>query len=158
MCYGPLSARLTSCVPSAPIKRALVALAADEGACVKQNCRCGSLIPAIPAYRFAPRADIRPMRAFMCTRPTARPKISLLKSRRFAHAGCRAVRTARSWRGILPSTHLAREGRMTVTIGRRELLAALGSAAAAWPLGTALALNMGDIHHSVEPWRCETPL
>src|SRR6516162_4166151 len=30
-------------------------------------------------------------------------------------------------------THLAREGRMTVTIGRRELLAALGGAAAAWP-------------------------
>src|SRR6516225_2664204 len=43
-------------------------------------------------------------------------------------------KTARSWRGILPSTHLAREGRMTVTIGRRELLAALGGAAAAWPL------------------------
>src|SRR5215467_14617330 len=42
--------------------------------------------------------------------------------------------TARSWRGILPSTHLAREGRMTVIIGRRELLAALGGAAAAWPL------------------------
>src|SRR5262245_3301900 len=32
------------------------------------------------------------------------------------------------------STHLAREGRMTVTIGRRELLAALGGAAVAWPL------------------------
>jgi len=41
--------------------------------------------------------------------------------------------TARSWRGIVPFTHLAREGRMTVTIGRRELLAALGGAAA-WPL------------------------
>ena len=33
-------------------------------------------------------------------------------------------------------THLAREGRMTVTIGRRELLAALGGAAA-WPLAAA---------------------
>src|SRR5262249_38676002 len=33
----------------------------------------------------------------------------------------------------LLSTHLAREGRMTVTIGRRELLAALGGAAA-WPI------------------------
>src|SRR5262249_37438275 len=44
------------------------------------------------------------------------------------------MKTARLWRGILPSTHLAREGRMTVTIGRRELLAALGGAAAAWPL------------------------
>src|SRR5262249_24798556 len=31
-------------------------------------------------------------------------------------------------------THLAREGRMTVTIGRRELLAAFGVGAAAWPL------------------------
>src|SRR5262245_49862229 len=44
------------------------------------------------------------------------------------------VKTARSWRGIVSLTHLAREGRMTVTIGRRELLAALGGAAAAWPL------------------------
>src|SRR5262249_6187386 len=32
------------------------------------------------------------------------------------------------------SQSLAREGRMTVTIGRRELLAALGGAATAWPL------------------------
>src|SRR5262249_9075227 len=40
---------------------------------------------------------------------------------------------ARSWRGIV-ATHLAREGCMTVTIGRRELLAALGGAAVAWPL------------------------
>src|SRR5262249_246032 len=44
------------------------------------------------------------------------------------------VKTARSWRGIVPFTHLAREGRMTVTIGRRGLLVALGGAAAAWPL------------------------
>jgi hypothetical protein len=51
-----------------------------------------------------------------------------------AIAGARAVRTARPWRGTLPVTHLAREGRMTVTIGRRELLAAFGGAAAAWPL------------------------
>src|SRR5262249_25316575 len=43
-------------------------------------------------------------------------------------------KTARLRRAIVPSTHLAREGRMTVTIGRRELLAALSGAAAAWPL------------------------
>src|SRR5262249_17465106 len=48
--------------------------------------------------------------------------------------GAALLGTARSWRGIVPFTHLAREGRMTVTIGRRELLAALGGAAAAWPL------------------------
>src|SRR5262245_25866515 len=51
-----------------------------------------------------------------------------------AMPGAALLGTARSCRGILPSTHLAREGRMTVTIGRRELLAALGGAAAAWPL------------------------
>jgi hypothetical protein len=44
------------------------------------------------------------------------------------------VKTARWWRGIVGFTHLAREGRMTVTIGRRELLAALGSTAVVWPL------------------------
>src|SRR5215471_2649870 len=38
------------------------------------------------------------------------------------------------WRDIVPFTHLAREGRMTVTIGRRELLVALSGAAVAWPL------------------------
>jgi hypothetical protein len=48
--------------------------------------------------------------------------------------GAALLGTARSCRGILPFTHLAREGRMTVTIRRRELLAALGGAAAAWPL------------------------
>jgi hypothetical protein len=30
--------------------------------------------------------------------------------------------------------HLAGEGRMTVSIGRRELLAALGGTAVAWPI------------------------
>ena len=44
------------------------------------------------------------------------------------------LETARSWRGILVFTHLAPEGRMTVTIGRRELLVAFGGTAAAWPL------------------------
>src|SRR5215470_17678521 len=52
----------------------------------------------------------------------------------FTAPGAALLGTARSWRAIVASTHLAREGRMTVTIGRRELLAALGGAAAAWPL------------------------
>jgi hypothetical protein len=76
----------------------------------------------------------------------ARPKINLSKSSRSRAAlrcslacapsvpGAALLGTARSWRGILPFTHLAREGRMTVTIGRRELLAAFGGVAAAWPL------------------------
>ena len=48
--------------------------------------------------------------------------------------GAALLGTARLWRAIVPFTHLAREGRMTVNIGRRELLAALGGAAVAWPL------------------------
>ena len=44
------------------------------------------------------------------------------------------LKTTRSSCGIVPFTHLAREGRMTVTIGRRELLVALGGTVAAWPL------------------------
>src|SRR5262249_50210246 len=47
------------------------------------------------------------------------------------------VKTARWWRAIVSFTHLAREGRMTVTIGRRELLAPLGGAALAWPLAAS---------------------
>jgi len=44
------------------------------------------------------------------------------------------VKTARWWRGIVGVRTLARAGRMTVTIGRRELPVALGGAAAVWPL------------------------
>jgi hypothetical protein len=44
------------------------------------------------------------------------------------------VKTARWWRGIVGFKRLAREGRMTVTIGRRELLVALGGAAVPWLL------------------------
>src|SRR5215470_5346798 len=46
-----------------------------------------------------------------------------------------AVLLGQHARGVVPfPTHLAREGRMTVTIGRRKLLAALGGATATWPL------------------------
>src|SRR5262249_7541707 len=66
--------------------------------------------------------------------PRARPRHNGFVVHAWLHrAGCRAVKTARSWRAIVPFTHLAREGRMTVTIGRRKLLVALGGAAA-WPL------------------------
>src|SRR5215831_5213001 len=57
-----------------------------------------------------------------------------LGERRCARAGRRAVRDSRLVAWYRSLTHLAREGRMTVTIGRRELLAALGGAAVAWPL------------------------
>src|SRR5215831_10386909 len=49
-----------------------------------------------------------------------------------AGAGCRAVRDSTLVAWYRAIAHLAREGRMTVTIGRRELLAALGGAAE-WP-------------------------
>ena len=47
------------------------------------------------------------------------------------------VKTASSWRGIVPFTHLAREGRMTAAIGRRELLVALAGAAFSYRAGRA---------------------
>jgi len=53
------------------------------------------------------------------------------------------AKTARSWRGILVLTHLAREGRMTVTVGRRKLLVARGGRVAARG-ARAAASDAGD--------------
>src|SRR5262249_25604489 len=100
-----------------------------------------------PAVRvqYSVTPDLR-MRGPTGPCPHLRPAVMLgARARRprhlrsVAHAwhtapGAALLGTACSWRGIVPSTHLAREGRMTVTMGRRELLAALGGAAAAWPL------------------------
>src|SRR5262249_16932916 len=73
--------------------------------------------------------------SFATRRRVDRPSILLHCMSLKQPASCPSlnVKTARQWRAIVPSTHLAREERMTVTIGRRELLAALGGAAA-WPL------------------------
>src|SRR5262245_61057751 len=74
----------------------------------------------------------------------SRPLSSLSERQRWKQpAFCPSLngKTARLRRGILPSTHLAREGRMTVTIGRRELLVALGGAAAARPLAARAAIQ-----------------
>src|SRR5262249_30789283 len=59
--------------------------------------------------------------------------------------GAAPLGTARSWRDIVSVTPLAREGRMTVTIGRRELLAALGGAAVARPLTARAQLQPGKL-------------
>src|SRR5260370_9765157 len=65
--------------------------------------------------------------------------------RKQAMRPCLNVKTGRSWRCIVAygpraggaRGRGAREGRMTVTIGRRELLAALGGAVVAWPLAAS---------------------
>src|SRR5215510_9666099 len=69
MCYGPLSARLTFCVPSAPIRRAIVALAADESRVRQAELSLWvtftSFLPS-RCIRFAQRTFGQP--AFMSTR------------------------------------------------------------------------------------------
>ena len=94
----------------------------------------------------------------MCTEGAATSHVRIAHSRRQLLAngaapvpGAAPSGTAGSWRGIVPVMHLAREGRMTVTIGRRELLAALGGAAAAWPLAVARAAG-GDAGDWIHEW------
>jgi hypothetical protein len=55
-------------------------------------------------------------------------------SKRRQHRLLLESKDARWRRGMVGFPHLVREGRMTVTIGRRELLTALGGAVVAWPL------------------------
>ena len=99
----------------------------------------------------------------MCTEGAATSHVRIAHSRRQLLAndaasapGAALSGTARSWRGIVPVMHLAREGRMTVTIGRRELLAALGGAAAAWPLAVARAAG-GDADDWIHEWYLARP-
>src|SRR5262249_30611191 len=90
----------------------------SRGSCTVLGAPGGEIPPGDSAFasfplsrrvRFAPRADIRPMPAFMSTRPT-RPKTNLLKSRRAPPApGAAAVRdsTLAAW---YPSFHAPRTG------------------------------------------------
>src|SRR6516164_10074509 len=83
--------------------------------------------------------------------PRARPRHNGFVVHAWLHrAGCRAVRTARSWRGIVAFTHLAREGRMTVIIGRRELLAVLGGGHCVAAHGAHAAAGQGADNREIE--------
>src|SRR5262249_60981240 len=71
-------------------------------------------------------------------------------------------KTACSWRGIVPLTRQPshKEGHMPVNIGRRELIAALGSAAewplAAPPIETAFLQGFKDAIGSISDRRRES--
>src|SRR5215471_14034295 len=95
-----------------------------RGGCVASKC------PLLALLRRPPTSGTRPLSG-------AKRKTEPFRFRPRSRTTATSIlpslngKTAHSWRGIVPFTHLAREGRMTVTIGRRELLAALGGAAAA---------------------------
>jgi hypothetical protein len=61
-------------------------------------------------------------------------RLTMGSSERRQHPLLLERKDARWRRGMVGFPHLVREGRMTVTIGRRELLTALGGAVVAWPL------------------------
>src|SRR5262249_20702753 len=63
--------------------------------------------PPSRRVRFTPRADIRPMPAFMSARPTARLKTNLLKARRFRPGRVLRDSTLVAW---YPSLYAPRAG------------------------------------------------
>src|SRR5215813_964265 len=88
------------------------------------------------------------------------PKRSLWLRRSTGIPALPNVKTACSWRGIVPLTRQPshKEGHMPVNIGRRELIAALGSAAewplAAPPIETAFLQGFKDAIGSICDRRC----
>jgi hypothetical protein len=97
------------------------------------SCRSAPALPQLCGFQSACRLPgFIALAADLYEIDRREKSTSVSQSRRDGAVPSLNVKTARSWRGIV-ATHLAREGRMTVTVGRRELLAALGGTAAAWP-------------------------
>src|SRR5262249_10475434 len=90
------------------------------------------MLAATPGGCGSRRRDL--LRQKSKSRGLALARLQPVPGLRSARAGCRPVRDSTLAACYRACTHLARAGRMTVTIGRRELLVALGGAATAWPL------------------------
>src|SRR5262249_17246065 len=84
---------------------------------------------------LGPRRTKRKLRASLskssCSGPSGAP-LQSVPGPAAPCARCRAVRTARPWRGIIPPLH--EDGHMAGHIRRRKFLATFGGAVAAWPL------------------------